>query len=798
MSNTVKQPKEKRKLARAERREIEAVIRRYKGDGKPHTAQDSIPYLNMFPDGICRVTERSYSKCIEFDDINYQLAQPDDRTATFENLCDLYNYVDASIHIQLSLINRRLDPEQFTRSFELPPQGDDLDPIREESSGILKTQAARGNNGIEKTKYLTFTIEADNLKAARARLARVETDLLGYFKVMGASARALDGKERLAVLHGVFHPDGERFAFEWGWLPASGLSTKDFIAPTSFAFKNGRTFQMGGKIGAVSFLQILAPELNDKMLADFLDTETGVVVNLHVQAIDQNEAVKMVKRKITDLDRMKIEEQKKAVRSGYDMDILPSDLATYGKEAKNLLNELQSRNERLFLVTFLILNLADSKQKLENDVFRAAGVAQKYNCILSRLDYQQEQGLMSSLPLGFNQIKIQRALTTSSVAVFVPFVTQELFQSGQAIYYGLNAVSNNMIMLDRKRARCPNGLVFGTPGSGKSMSCKREITHIILTTSDNVIICDPEAEYFPLVNRLHGQVIRLSSTSKDFVNPLDINANYSEDENPLALKSDFVLSFCELIMGGKSGLEAIEKTVIDRAVQMIYRPYFADPRPENMPILSDLHAALTAQHIPEADRVAQALDLYVSGSLNFFNHKTTVDINNRLVCFDIKELGKNLKKPGMLIVQDQVWNTVTVNRSIGKATWYFIDEFHLLLKEAQTAAYSAEIWKRFRKWGGIPTGATQNVKDLLSSPEIENILENSDFIYMLNQAAGDRKILAERLNISPQQLAYVTNSAPGEGLLFYENVILPFVDKFPPDTELYRIMTTRPSEVATQ
>ncbi|MEA5058973.1 MAG: PrgI family protein [Candidatus Pelethousia sp.] len=749
----------------------------------------------MYPDGVCRVTERSYSKCIEFEDINYQLAQPDDKTATFENLCDLYNYVDASIHVQLSLINRKLDPEQLIRSFEIPPQNDDLDPVREECSGILKKQLARGNNGIVKTKHLTFTIQAANLKAARARLSRVETDLLGYFKVMGAPARILDGKERLAVLHGVFHPDGERFAFDWDRLPASGLSTKDFIAPPSFAFKNGRMFRMGKKFGAVSFLQILAPELTDTMLPDFLNTETGIVVNLHVQAIDQNEAIKTVKRKITDLDRMKIEEQKKAVRSGYDMDILPSDLATYGKEAKNLLDELQSRNERLFLVTFLILNLADSRQKLDNDVFRASGVAQKYNCTLSRLDYQQEQGLMSSLPLGLNQIKIQRALTTSSVAVFVPFVTQEIFQGGQAIYYGLNAVSNNMIVLNRKCARCPNGLVFGTPGSGKSMSCKREITHIILTTPDNVIICDPEAEYYPLVNRLHGQVIRLSPTSRDFVNPLDINLNYSEDENPLALKSDFVLSFCELIMGGKSGLEAVEKTVIDRAVQMIYRPYFADPRPENMPVLSDLHDALTAQHIPEADRVAQALDLYVSGSLNFFNHRTTVDINNRLVCFDIKELGKNLKKPGMLIVQDQVWNTVTVNRSSGKATWYFIDEFHLLLKETQTAAYSAEIWKRFRKWGGIPTGATQNVKDLLSSPEIENILENSDFIYMLNQAAGDRKILAERLDISPQQLAYVTNSEPGEGLLFYENVILPFVDKFPQDTELYKLLTTRPSEV---
>ena len=364
---------------------------------------------------------------------------------------------------------------------------------------------------------------------------------------------------------------------------------------------------------------------------------------------------------------------------------------------------------------------------------------------------------MSSLPLGLNRIRIERSLTTSALAVFVPFVTQELFMGGDAMYYGLNALSGNMILLDRKQSRCPNGLVFGTPGSGKSMSCKREITYVMLTTKDNVIICDPEDEYSPLVNRLGGQVIRLSPNSRDYVNPLDINLNYSEEENPLALKSDFVLSFCELIMGSKTGLEAIEKTVIDRAVQKIYQPYFADPRPENMPILSDLMAALTAQHIPEADRVAQALDLYVNGSLNFFNHRTTVDIRNRLVCFDIKGLGKNLKKPGMLIVQDAVWNTVTINRAIGRATWYFVDEFHLLLKEEQTAAYSAEIWKRFRKWGGVPTGATQNPKDLLHSPEIENILENSDFIYLLNLSAGDRKPVSythlTAIGVTPQAIS---------------------------------------------
>ena len=786
---------EKTKLTRAQRREIDAVIKKYKGDGKPHTAQASIPYEAMYPDGVCRVSPGVFSKCIAFEDVSYQLAQPETRTAIFEHLCDLYNYVDASIHVQFSFLNRKVDPEQYAKSFEIAPQGDDFDDIRAEYTGILQRQLVGGNNGIVKTKYMTYTIEADNLKAARARLNRIGLDLLGYFKTMGAVAHVMNGKERLCLLHGVFHPDGELFNFDWKWLAPSGLSTKDFVAPSSLCFGNAKTFGMGGKYGAVSFLQILAPELSDEMLADFLNTESGILLNLHVQAIDQTQAIKTIKRKITDLDAMKIAEQKKAVRSGYDMDILPSDLATYGEDAKKLLTKLQTRNERLFMLTFLVLNVADSRQKLSNDVFQAAGVAQKYNCCLVRLDYQQEQGLASSLPLGINQIKIQRGLTTSSVAVFVPFVTQELFQGGAAMYYGVNTKSNNMIMLDRKRARCPNGLRLGTPGSGKSMSCKSEIVSIFLCTADDIFICDPEAEYYPLVKRLHGQVIKLSPTSKDYVNPLDINLNYSEDDNPLALKSDFVLSFCELVMGGKNGLEPIEKTVIDRAVQVIYRPYLADPRPENMPILSDLHAALVAQHVPEADRVAQALDLYVSGSLNVFNHRTNVDIGNRLVCFDIKELGKQLKKLGMLIVQDQIWGRVTQNRSQGRETWFVCDEFHLLLREEQTAAYSAEIWKRFRKWGGIPTGATQNVKDLLSSPEIENILENSDFIVLLNQAAGDRKILAERLNLSAEQQKYIDNAEPGEGLLIYENIVLPFRNPIPKNTQLYKIMTTRLSEV---
>ena len=793
--------KAKRKLTRSEKKQIAAAIRQAKGDGKAHTAQQTIPYINLYPDGICRITEKKYSKSIVYEDINYQLAQADDKTAIFENWCDFLNYFDASVSVQLSFINQGTKREEAEKAINIPAQDDAFNSIRTEYGDMLKSQLSKGNNGLVKHKYITFSIEADNMSAAKSRLSRIETDILNNFKVLGVSARPQTGYERLQTMHGVFHPEGEPFNFDFSWLAPSGLTTKDFIAPPSFRFGEGRYFRMGRKIGAVSFLQILAPELNDRILADMLDLETGVIVNLHIHSIDQTEAIKTVKRKITDLDKMKIEEQKKAVRAGYDMDIIPSDLATFGGEAKNLLQDLQSRNERMFLLTFLVVNMADTKRKLENDIFAAAGIAQKYNCALTRLDYQQEAGLMSSVPIGENLIPIQRGLTTSSTAIFIPFITQELFQRGASLYYGLNALSNNMILCDRKQLKNPNGLILGTPGSGKSFAAKREMTNAFLITDDDIIICDPEAEYFSLVQRLDGQVIRLSPTGKgidgkpQYVNPMDINLNYSEDDSPLALKSDFILSLCELVIGGKEGLQPVDKTVIDRAVRNVYRPFLADPDPEKMPILGDLYDELLKQPEPEAARIAAALELYVSGSLNVFNHRTNVELNNRLVCFDIKQLGKQLKKLGMLIVQDQVWNRVTVNRAAKKSTRYFMDEFHLLLKDEQTAAYSVEIWKRFRKWGGIPTAITQNVKDLLASREVENIFENSDFVLMLNQAAGDRAILAKQLNISPQQMSYVTHSEAGEGLLFYGNVILPFVDRFPKDTELYRVMTTKPEEV---
>ena len=697
----------KRKLTRAERKEIAAAIERAKRtDKNKQSAQDSIPYERMWPDGVCRVTDSFYTKTVQFQDINYQLSQNEDKSAIFDAWCDFLNYFDSSIRFQFSFLNLSASMESFEQSIFIPPQNDAFDSIRAEYAQMLQSQLAKGNNGLIKTKFLTFGIEAESIRTAKPRLERIENDILNNFKRLGVTAAPLNGMERLRLVYDVFHMDDQsQFRFSWDWLAPSGLSTKDFIAPTSFKFKEGRVFRMGRKFGAVSFLQILAPELNDRMLADFLDMESSLIVNMHVQSVDQVAAIKTVKRKITDLDKMKIEEQKKAVRAGYDMDIIPSDLATYGNEAKNLLKELQSRNERMFLLTFLVLNTADSKQQLNNNVFQASSIAQKYNCQLARLDFQQEEGLMSSLPLGLNHIEIQRSLTTSSTAIFIPFTTQELFQSGgEALYYGLNALSNNLIMVDRKKLKNPNGLILGTPGSGKSFSAKREMTNAFLITTDDIAICDPEGEYFPLVQRLGGQVIRISPTSSDFINPMDINLNYSDDENPLSLKADFILSLCELVVGSRDGLMPVEKTVIDRCVRQIYQPYLNDPCPENIPILGDLYEALLKQDEKEAHHIATALEIYVSGSLNVFNHRTNVDVNNRIVCYDIKELGKQLKKLGMLIVQDQVWGRVTANRAAGKATRYYMDEFHLLLKEEQTAAYSVEIWKRFRKWGGIPTG----------------------------------------------------------------------------------------------
>lgn len=764
----------------------------FKKEPKRYTVEDTIPYLRLLKSGICQLDEKHFSKSIAFQDINYQLALDEDRDLIFNQFANFLNSFDPSISIEFSYINQLGRNEEMKSAIQIPDKKDGFDDIRFEFREMLKSQIVKGNNGLKKSKYVTFTVEADNLEQATSKLERLEIDILSNLKSMGVRAESLNGEERLKILHDVLNPN-KTFEFSYKDLKKRE-STKTYIVPDEFNFTPSRYFKFGKFIGATSHFQILASELSDRMLSEFLDIDDNINISFHIRAIDQSEAIKMVKRKNTDIDKMKIEENKKAVRCGYDMDILPSDLITYGEDVKSLLKDLQTRDERMFVVSIVFMNFARTVQKLDNTIAQISSIANKHNCKLKRLDHSQEQGLVSVLPLGVNKIKIDRGLTSSSTAVFMPFTTEELFiNSSNSLYYGLNALSHNLIMADRKKLKNPNGLILGTPGSGKSFSAKREMANAILVTDDDVIICDPEGEYGNLVRQFKGEVIKVSSKSKDYLNPLDINMNYGDGDAPLKDKANFIMSMLELVVGG-SGLTAEEKSVIDRCLPKIYEKYFENPTPDNMPILQDLYDMLKGQEEKVGKKLATEMEIYVSGSLNVFNHRSNVDLNKKLLCFDIKELGSQLKKIGMLVIQDQVWNKVSQNRG-NKSTRYYIDEFHLLLKDEQTASYSVEIWKRFRKWGGIPTGITQNVKDLLMSKEIENIFDNTDFVLMLNQASGDREILARKLKISLPQLRYVTNSNEGEGLLFFGNTIVPFIDKFPKDTILYQKMTTKPEEV---
>ena len=761
----------------------------------PRTAQQTIPYLEMFQDGVCRVREGYYTKSIEYEDINYSVASNDDQAAIFDGYCGFLNYFDSALPFQMSFINHRSRSNKRYK-VNIPMQNDDYNSVRTEFTGMLKGQIAKCNNGIIRSKYLTFGLNAESLSEARLRLERIEDDIIGNFKKLGVASHSLNGYERLDVLHKQLNPGWRGgFTFEWSDIPKTGMRTKDFIAPTSFNFKQSRVFHTGAAWGAASYLQIMASELSDKLLYDLLEVDAEMTITMHINTVDQTKAIKMIKGKLTDIDKMKMDEQKKAARSGYDIDILPPDLVTYSKDAAALLAELQSRNERMFLLTFTIVNTATDRRRLENDIFTVAGICQKYNCALKRLDFQQETAFMSSLILGHNMIEIQRGMTTSSTAIFVPFMTQELRMDGQALYYGMNALSHNIIMADRKRLKAPNGLYLGTPGSGKSFSAKREIINVFLSTSDKVLIVDPMGEYAPLVKRLGGEVIEISPDSPHHINPMDIKLTETDEESPLALKADFILSLMELVVGGKDGLQPIERTVIDRCTRLVYMDVIKNPDTAPMPTLQDLYELLKVQPEVEAHRLATALEIYCVGSLNVFNNQTNVDTDNRVVCIVLKKLGASLRKIAMHVTNELTWTVVDDNFRTGIFTWCYYDEFHVLLRDSLTASYFVAVWKMLRKKACVPSALTQNVKDLLASKEIENILENSEFMVMLSQAAGDREILARQLGISNHQLSYVTHSSSGEGLLFYGDTTIPFVDRFPKNTEIYRLLTTRPEDL---
>ena len=773
----------------------------------PDTAQKSITFQKMYRDGICLVKGHEYSKMVEFYDINYKLLEDEEKGDILEDYSKLLNYFDPEIKFQLFLFNRKVSEERLDRQFEVKEQEDDFNEIRKEYEEMLKKQSLKGTNGIMKSKFLVFVVESETYKEARNKLNGIEKDIINYLHNLGAKAHGVDGKERLRILYEYFNQGTMKpFRFSFEDLFDSGNSVKDYIAPSGFDFRYPGRFKSGTMYGRSCYLDMVAAKFTDEIIHDILEIDDNFSISMHLQNMGAAEAIKMIKANLSDVQKNKIDEQKRAVRTGYDMDILPPDIITYEKEILELLEDLNNSNQKMVKITFLITCFGKTKRKMENLIQRVSGILQRANCELKCSQYLQERSLMASAPIGCNETGIGRKLPTKCVAILVPFCTRELFMEPPAVYYGLNALSNNMIMADRKKLRTPNGVILGTPGSGKSFAAKREILSVFLRTVDDILICDPEGEYYPVVRALGGQVVKLATNSKDYLNPMDIQLSHKNDREALKLKSDFLITLCDQIAGGKDGLANDEKGIIDDCIRHIYERYFQNPIPENMPILEDLYDALI-QYEPrnvakelsmdakaKAVRIANSLVLYVHGSQNYFNHRTTVDSGNRLLCFDIRDLGKQLKEIGMLVVQDAVWNRVSRNRERWISTRYYCDEFHLLLREKQTAGYCVEIWKRFRKWGGIPTALTQNVGDFLRSEEIEGILGNSDFVYLLNQNAKDQRILADKLDLSEKQLAYVTNSEPGSGLIIFDDVVIPFTDKYPKDTKAYEIMYTKPEE----
>lgn len=797
-------------LDRKTKRELERAIKKAYRSGKiPESAQESIPYKIPYADGIFESAEGYFTRTVAFDDVTYQLLNQEDKEQIFECWCDFHNYFDSTIHFQLSYYNQEVNRDEYAKNFKIPFQKDDYNAVRKEYSDMQLTQLAKGTNDIKRERYLTFGIKADDYKSAKVRLEKISLAVQKNFMRFGCKSRVLDGYARLELLFMIFHP-GTKEKFLWNFdIPVkTGLSSKDFIAPSSFEFKfnkkfdASRYFGMGNRIGAVYYVKIMAEDMEDRIIADLLSINAPIMINVHSDVYEQTNALKIAKTELSDIQQMIIKEQRRAFQKGYDMDILPPDMEMYLESAKKFVKNLQKTNERLFNDTMTVVLTAKNKKMLDELEFECNGILAPYQCSLEKLDNRQEQGFMSALPLGNNSVEIQRSFTTTNKAIFIPFTTEELFDP-KSQYYGMNALSNNMICINRKALLNPNGLLYGKPGSGKTFFAKREILDVFLKTQDDILIIDPEGEYELLVKMLGGQVIKVSVNSTNYMNAMHINFE-SKNENdkeydPIASKVNFVISSCELILGNKATLNKQEIGIIDACANEIYEEYAKNPTPENEPILGFLHEKLMnrkGRAKPIGEDLAMALERYVTGSLSYFNHRTNVDIKNRIVCFVLKDMDKQQRDFAMLNIQETIWDRVVLNWGI-RHTWVYIDEFHVLLRNPMTAAYCVDMWKRFRKWGGIPTGITQNVKDMFKSAEIENILDTTDFIVMLNQAGDDARILAEHLDISNDEMAYIKTGEYGKGLIFAGNTKIPFVDEFPKNTLCYSVMTSKPDEVLT-
>ena len=779
----------------------------------PKTVQDTIPYKSMYENGICEIEDGIFSRSYLLEDVNFKIATPEEQESIFLKYGDLINSFDQNVKAQISIYNRCADNAQIEGHILIKPRKDELNELREEYNDMLKEKMAEGRNNISHEKYLTLTIEARDIKDAITSFARLDTEVNDLVKrINGTTTDYVSTENKLSMLYDIYNGskdfifnttaviNGRKVkSFDFKTMQKQGLSTKDLIGPPSIRFERDYA-RMGDHYSRSLYISSLPAFIAPEILADITDLAIEMLVSVSYESLSPDTATKIIKRQLVNINSNVVDAQKKAFKAGYSGDLINPDLIKAQEETGHLLDDMTSRNQKIFLVTVTITHFADSKEDLDEGTKSLNTIVNKYLCSLKVFQYMQEAGFNTSLPLGRNDVSIKRMLTTESASVFMPFSSQELLQNnGQ--YYGVNAVSRNLILYSRKDSLNANGFILGTSGSGKSFAAKEEMLSVLLSTEDDVFVVDPDGEYAKMTEALGGQEIPFTIGGKWHINPFDMDKNYADKDDPIAMKSDFIGALCETVIGGKYGLTPIQKSVIDRCVNILYKDYLIDIERRGItcdndiaPTLKDFYQLLLSQPEPEAQNLALSLELYCEGSLDLFAYRTNIDINNRFVVYNIKDIGTQLKELGLQVCLNHVWNTTIANRRRQKWTWVYLDEFHVLAATESSARFVQQMYKRFRKMWGIPTGISQNVEDLLQTPETRTILNNCQFVQMLNQSTMDRIELGKLFNISPTQLSYITGSDPGQGLIYTGKTIVPFINKFPKNTVMYKAMSTKAGE----
>ena len=758
----------------------------------PKGVQDVIPVNRIWEDGIFLVGKNKYSKCYRFSDINYAVASRNDKEGMFLEYSELLNSFDTGATTKLTIVNRRLNKIDFEKNILLPLENDNLDIYRKEYNKMLLDKAT-GANGMIQEKFITISVNKKNIDEARNYFARIGADLISHFSGLGSKCIELDAIDRLRMFHD-FYREGEENSFSFDLIKSmkKGHSFKDMICPDTFEFKSDY-FKMGNKYGRVIFLKEYASYIKDNMVAELTDLNRNLMMSIDVIPIPMDEAVREVENRRLGVETNITNWQRRQNSNNNFSAIIPYDLEQQRIESKEFLDDLTTRDQRMFLSVLTMVHVADTKEQLDNDTESLLTTARKHLCQLAILKWQQMDGLNTAMPFGVRKIDALRTLTTESLAVFMPFRVQEINHEN-GIYYGQNVISKNMIIADRKQLLNGNSFILGVSGSGKSFTAKNEIASVILRNPNaDVILIDPEREESRLVKALGGEVVHISATSDNHINAMDMNSEYGDGANPVILKSEFILSLCEQLIGGNN-LGPKQKSIIDRCTASVYRHFQQGNYMGTPPTLQDFREELLKQTEPEAKEIALAIELFTNGSLNTFAKQTNVNTNSRLICYDILDLGKQLQPIGMLVVLDSILNRITENRAKGRNTFIFIDEIYLLFQHEYSANFLFTLWKRVRKYGAYCTGITQNVDDLLQSHTARTMLANSEFIVMLNQASTDRIELSKLLNISELQMGYITNVGVGQGLLKVGSSLIPFINKFPTNTKLYKLMTTKPGE----